>query len=211
MCGANKQAQAQAQAQGKRARAGIEASSGSSEKSSPSRCNCSSCQVEHFKRENGLLNEVGLTRSCIFSKRLSNEMEAIKRRTSGSGAGQRNAEATVVYSYVNHDIGPSSAHIFGHFVETSRESQMIFDILCIYVPDEMRRRGIGSQMYAMLEADIKASARKTSCNALVMRAEAGTSAFMTDSIKFWQHRNIDFTKSGIGGSNSMEKNIYVCI
>jgi len=146
-------------------------------------------------------------------------MQNIAITNEGNGAGHflqkldecRKMKSTaIVYSYINQDVCPAGAHVFGNTTKTSR-GQTTFDIHGIYVPEEMRRVGVGRRLYAMIEDDVKDRARRSACDGVMMRAEAGSAGFMQGSRDFW--RGVGFKECSIWGAESvsisMEKFIRV--
>jgi len=182
-------------------------------------CRCSSCEHENYRRENGLTGELALNRGCVFSKRLFRDLEAFSACTSGSEGSiflQRLAncqetssrERSIAYSYINQDFCPTAAHIFGTIVKTN-SGKMTFDILCMHVPEDLRGRGIGKKLFAMLEDDVKARARRLANDDFTMRVEAPTSELMEESREFWRKMGFKKATNTSTSTQRMEKSISI--
>jgi len=183
-------------------------------------CLCCSCKVDAFRRDHGLAGEISFAKACIFSRRLHRDMEDIARKHAGStGAGyflqkleecrksSDPCDTSIVYSYVNQDLNTSAGHIFGKIAKTNR-GQMTFDIFCIHVPDTLRLKNIGGRLYSMLEEELKVLAKRSACDGVMMRTEAGASDFMEGSKAFWTKCGFKRGSLGVGdrlSSTTMEK------
>ena len=116
-------------------------------------------------------------------------------------------QSSIVYSYMNPEIGTAGAHIFGNLTGNNR-GQMTFDIRCIHVPSypDMRKRGIGRMLYHTMENCVKARAKISRSKALIMRVESLHGAFFEGGKEFWKKMGYKVVASSVV-STAMEKTI----